>query len=67
MSIKNQRGGIGTTSDPTPLRTPADVGTVTPRVTPLGRSPTSDELYASGRKAKAETWSPSTKPVRTRE
>ena len=58
----------GSGGAPTPPRTTkVDAGAVTPRVTPLGRSLTTDELTAFGRKTVAATWVPSTKPVPTRE
>ena len=59
MSIQNQQN-LGTNADPTPLKTKVDVGDVTPRVTPEGRSLSTSELYASGRKDMQATWSPST-------
>ena len=40
----------------TPRTTPVKVGTETQRVTPLGRSLTSKELYACGRREAAATW-----------
>jgi hypothetical protein len=59
MGIDNQRH-LGSTSDPTPIRTKVDVGDTTPRVTPEGRSLSTKELYASGRKDMAATFVPST-------
>ena len=59
---------------PLPGRPPNETARVTPRVTPLisprvtsaGRSMTKTELYASGRREAAATWSPSTRPVPTK-